>query len=169
MALFSTFDYLLRAAPPCSGYCSGCCVTAIGESEAASGARRWLARNAAAVNYLDVDKATAVACTSLVSCLSALEQVHLELSAPIAPDGLGRLLEALACLPSLDSLDMSLQYSHGFDEGLPPTLMLHSLAPFAQLRSLTDLSLNFYGVDLYSLADVVHALVSLTGLVQAGS
>ena len=44
--------------------------------------------------------------------------------------------------------------------------MLHSLAPFAQLRRLTDLSLHFYGVNFYPLADVVHALVSLTGLAR---
>ena len=45
--------------------------------------------------------AVAVACTSLVTCLPALEQVKLALSGPMPPGGLGRLLEALACRPCL--------------------------------------------------------------------
>ena len=44
--------------------------------------------------------------------------------------------------------------------------MLHSLASLVQLRSLTELTLSCFGVDFYPLADVVRALVALTGLVE---
>ena len=51
-----------------------------------------------------------MACTSLVTCLPALEQVQLQLSGSIIPNGLGRLLEGLACCPCLASLNLSLNY-----------------------------------------------------------
>lgn len=142
-----------------------CCGTADGESEAAPGARRWLARNAAAVRTLETYSRhmTAAACTSLVTCLPALENVYLEFSRPMAAGGLGRLLEALACCPRLESLTLSMEHEEGFD-WWDRGWMQHSLAPIAQLRSLTDLSLSFADGAFYPLADVVRALVPLTGL-----
>ena len=138
-----------------------CCGTAVGESETAPGARRWLARCATAVKTLTADT-TAAACTSLVTCLPALERVHLQLFKITAPNGLGRLLEALASCPRLECLGLCLDYV----EGLHPTSVPHSLAPFAQLQSLTQLSLSSLDADFYPLADVVRALVPLTGLAE---
>ena len=144
-----------------------CCGNADGESETARGARRWLARNAAAVRALEAHnwRTTAAACTSLVICLPALKRVHLELKSPMIRDGLGRLLGALAACPRLTSLSLSMGFPERFGR-MHPTWMLPSLAPFAQLRSLTKLSLTFDEVKFYPLADVVRALVPLTGLVE---
>ena len=126
---------------------------------------RWLARNAAAVRRLYVNEAaTAAACASLVTCLPALEQVQLHLSGRPLPGGLGRLLEALATCPRLNSLDLLLIDRDGSRKH--PNWMLSSLGPVAQLRSLTQLTLEFYNVGFYPLADVVRALVPLTGLVK---
>ena len=141
--------------------CSG---TAAGESETAPGARRWLARSATSVKALSAstDHTTAAACTSLVTYLPALERVHLQLSRPMVQNGLGHLLEALASCPRLEGLGLCLDYVGG----LHRSSMLHSLAPFAQLCSLRQLSLNFYDMAFYPLADVVRALVPLTGLAE---
>ena len=145
-----------------------CCGTTDGESEAAPGARRWLARSAAAVTDLHAENehTTAAACTSLVTCLPGLERVHLQLSKNTAPNGLGLLLEALASCPRLECLGLSLVYMDGFKEQLHPTTVLHSLAPFARLRSLTKLTLNVNEGDFGPLVDAVHALVPLTGLAE---
>ena len=143
---------------------STCYGTAVVESQTARGARRWLARNGRAVKalYASNEHTTTMACTSLVACLPALERVYLQLSTPMVVDGLGGLLEALASCLRLECLGLSLVYA----EGLHPIASLQSLAPFAQLRSLTQLSLSFIDVDFYPLADVVRALVPLTGLAE---
>ena len=49
---------------------------------------------------------------------------------------------------------------------MPIHWMLHSLAPFAKLRSLTELRLPVGQEEFYPLADVVRALVSLTRLAE---
>ena len=49
---------------------------------------------------------------------------------------------------------------------MPIHWMLHSLAPFAKLRSLTELWLPVGQEEFYPLADVVRALVSLTRLAE---
>ena len=94
--------------------------------------------------------------------LPALEHAHLKLAKNTAPNGLGLLLEALASCTRLRSLGLTLVNA----EDVRPIESLQSLAPFAQLRSLTHLSLDFYDVDFYPLADVVRALVPLTGLAE---
>ena len=138
--------------------------------EAAPGARRWLACNATAVKTLlrQGEPTSAAACTSLIVCLPALEHVHLEFERRYSKSGdLGHLLEALASCPRLKSLGLSIRYPYQYiNQRVHPNWMLPSLAPFAQLRSLTKLSLDFYGEVFYPLADVVRALVSLTGLVE---
>ena len=72
-------------------------------------------------------------------------------------------LEALACRPRLGSMTLSIDHKEGSD-WWDPGWMQHSLAALAQLHSLTDLSLGLVDLDFYPLADVVHALVPLTGL-----
>ena len=146
---------------------SACCYgTAGGESEPASAIRRWLARNAAAVRVLFVDKfVLATACTRLVTCLPALEDVQI-LSSLMAPCDLVRLLEALACCPRLGVLSLwvlNTDRCHG--EVYP---IEHSLGPFAKLHSLTKLSFCFDDTEVCPLADVVRALVPLTGLAELG-
>ena len=120
--------------------------------------------------YAHNEHTTAAACTSLVACLPALERVYLQLSTSMGVDGLGRLLGALASCPRLECLGLfngvPMVYVVGYKERLPPTSMLHSLATFARLRSLRKLTLNFKGVDYCPLADVVRALVPLTGLAE---
>ena len=148
-----------------------------GESEPASAARRWLARNAAAVRHLYVDDAaSATACTSLVTCMPALERVDLLCLQPMVPNDLRRLLEALACCPRLGDLQLHLTTYIDWledhkaylvvDTSTPNLWSMHSLAPFAKLRSLTKLTLGFGKADFYHLPNVVGALVSLTGLTE---
>ena len=146
--------------------------TAGGESEPASAARRWLARNAAAVKLLECGfEGTATACARLVECLPALEHADLSFNDdPLLPSDVGRLLEALACCPRLGAFNLCLRNMGGWDDEEYAPIMhsrvLHSLAPFAKLRSLTKLSIFFEDTDCYPLADVVRALVSLTGLAE---
>ena len=105
-------------------------------------------------------------CTSLVPCLPALEAVKLELYGPLVRDSLGCLLEALAGCPCLRALDLSSERSdtdvHHKDLDWP----FPDAAAFAKLRSLTKLALSFDGEDGFALADVVSALMPLTGLAE---
>ena len=145
------------------------CGTADGHSAAgvlaACAARRWLARNAAGVTRMrSRTERAASACTSLVSCLPALEQVELRLSGPLGPKDLGCLLEALAWCPRLSALDLCV-LARG-DHGLVADLPAPDLSAFAKLHSLLKLTLTLGEGDPFALDDIVHALVPLTGLVE---
>ena len=113
---------------------------------AACSARRWLARNAAGVKLVHGYRlAAASACTNLVACLPALEDVRLRLP---ASEDLGNLLEALAWCPRLTALDLCIDdegdddadvdpYSYEYDE---EDMRRFPDAPaFAKLHSLTKL------------------------------
>ena len=134
---------------------------------AAYTAKCWLARNAAGAKVLCnyCGGAQASVCASLVAYLPALENVTLYLH-PLIRDDLGCLLEALAGCPRLNALDLSVQ---GFvaGEGDGGLHWPFPYAPsFAKLSSLTKLTLTFYKEAPCTLADVVGALVPLTGLVH---
>ena len=139
---------------------------------AACAARRWLARNAAGVKIIrSRTEAAASACTSLVSCLPALEHVELCLYESLDPGDWGCLLEALAWCPRLRALDLCVVREFTLperDEGdeLHQHLTFPDAAAFAKLRSLTKLALSFGEDDPYTLADVVGAIVPLTGLAE---
>ena len=135
---------------------------------AACAARRWLARNAAGVIKLTtecMDYGETSACTSLVCCLPALEDVTLVLLGPLKGNDLGCLLEALAGCPRLRALDLSVDVRREMESE-----DLHSPFPdaaaFAKLRSLTKLALSCIEEDKFLLADVVSALTPLTGLAE---
>ena len=133
--------------------------------QAACAARRWLARNAAGVKLICGRVHHYVpACTSLVPCLPALEEVTLNLGGPLHPDKLGCLLEALAWCPRLRALDL-IMYEIVTGDGVDVYWPFAAYV-FGQLRSLTKLALAFSFRDPYTLADVVGALVSLTGLAE---
>ena len=138
---------------------------------AASDAKNWLARNAVGVkvlcNYCGGSQASA--CTSLISFLPALKNVTLYLYPLLRlRDDLGCLLEALAGCPRLKALNLSVQ---GFVAGEGDN-DLHWPFPYAhsfsnsKMSSLTRLTLTFYKEAPCTLADVVGALVPLTGLVH---
>ena len=138
----------------------------------ACAARRWLARNAAGVKFIYSEtESAAAACTSLVSCLPALQHVELCLPGSVESSDLGSLLEALAWCPSLGDLhlDLTCESDDGdedvyWDSDTPHAFPVNGFAPaFAKLRSLTQLGLSFEAVPV-ALPDVVGALVSLTGL-----
>ena len=143
---------------------------------AACTARRWLARNAARVKHLDnIYAFPAPFCTSLVSCLPALEHVDLTLVPPLTPEDLGRLLEALAWCPRLRSLELCIRddSDDGTDEdgeehdAAPKNLpVLGCLPAFAKLRSLTKLNLGLGEADPHTLSNMVHVLAPLTGLAE---
>ena len=102
-------------------------------------------------------------CASLVSCLPALERVVLVLSL-LTRDDLGGLLEALAWCPRLRALDLSVECFASSEGDLHWPLPYASA--FAKLSSLTKLGLEFDEEEPFTLADVVGALVPLTGLVE---
>ena len=145
------------------------CATADGQGVqavlAACAARRWLARNAADVTvFHSFPDVKAPACESLVFCLPALEVVTLVLCEPTRDD-LGSLLEALAWCPRLRALDLSVEYfedSEGDDDQSWPSAYESA---FAKLSCLTKLKLVFED-ELCTVADVLGALVPLTGLVE---
>ena len=132
---------------------------------AVCGAKRWLAHGAPSVKIIrNGTGAAAPACTSLVSCLPAVEQVELYLRAQVGHEDLGCLLEALAGCPHLKALELRMYLPHDGE----PCQDLYWLFPapaLAQLGSLTSLALGF-GYECYALADVVVALAPLTGLVK---
>ena len=148
---------------PCAAVLTFCSCLADTRSGAAKAARLWLRRNAAGVKRLcNESYSAASACTSLVSCLPALESADLH---PCEPGDLGRLLKALARCPRLTALGLTLTDSFLYhDDGL-------GLAAIANLRSLTSLTWTYesYDNNLWyerdpCLADLVVALAPLTGL-----
>ena len=131
---------------------------------AACAARRWLARSAAGVRLIgNQSDAAAPACTSLVACLPALEDAEMNLCAPVVPDDLGCLLEALAWCPCLKALSLNM-YASTAGEDDNDLYWLFPAPALAKLGRLTSLDLDFHDEDHYLLADVVGALVALTGL-----
>ena len=134
---------------------------------AACAARRWLARNAAGVKLVRSRPCKAAsACISLVSCLPALEDVLLSLDAPLVKDDLGCLLEALAGCPCLRALDLSTVQLGDTGDKIDVYWPFPDAATFAKLRCLTKLALSFRAADQFCLADMVSALVPLTGLAE---
>ena len=133
----------------------------------ACAARRWLARNAAGVRLVRCCPCTKVsACISLVSCLPALEHVLLYVRGPLIRDDLVCLLEALAGCPRLGALNLHIE-DLGYiedDDGL--YYPFPDAAAFAKLRSLTELALHYEEDNEVCLADIVSALVPLTGLAK---
>ena len=155
-----------------------CCAPADfpGDMEARTSARRWLARYAAGVkrisNQDDSDDCTftecdapASACARLVSCLPALESADLRIYGPLSLDNVGSLLEALASCTALRALDLFLVTDYRVDAPQPVPASVCAPA-FAMLRSLTSLALTFRDDGAYTLAEVLGALVSMTGLVD---
>ena len=138
---------------------------------AACAARRWLARSAAGIKLIRSHRlAPAAACTSLVSCLPALEGIELSLRHPVAREDLGSLLEALAWCPRLRALDLQMsggiQFIPGSDYEYEEAYVPFPAPALANLSSLTSLGLSFDDNDSYCLGDVVGALVALTDLAQ---
>ena len=124
----------------------------------ACAARRWLARNAAGVKLVHrCPSSKASACISLVSCLPALQDVTL--FARLVGDDLGCLLEALACCTRLTALNLFLD--PGDDED--SCSLFPNAAAFAKLHTLTKLGLFYKEDNQFCLADIVSALVPLTG------
>ena len=105
---------------------------------------------------------------SLISCLPRLERVELVLPEPLVPRDLDCLLVALAWLPHLSALGLSVDdyefSSNSSDTELP--WPCPDTSAFAKLRSLTRLALFFGKEAFYTVAGMVDALVSLTGLTQ---
>ena len=147
-----------------------------GRRRAARAARRWLARYAAGVKRIsnqavsdDFDicdcDAPASACARLVSCLPALERADLRIYGPLDRDNMGCLLEALASCKALRELDLFL--IPDYPVHAPQHVPASGCAPaFAKLRGLTKLTLTLCDKYPYTLAEVIGALVSLTGLVN---
>ena len=101
-----------------------------------------------------------------MTCLPALETVQLNLYLPFASD-LGCLLEALAWCPRLQNLDLSMMSNDDTREGDEHLYLPFPAHALANLSSLTSLAWRSYTEeDPYSLADVVGALVSITGLAE---
>ena len=153
----------------CFAELGGCCAFAEGHSGQAGllahAAKRWLARSAAGVKLLRSNAdAEALAYASLVSCLPALEDVSLSPRASLSVDQ-GRLLEALALCPRLRALDLFICIVGRHRDGDPLDLFPGASA-YANLSSLTKLSLAFGNFNRYPLADVVGALVPLAGLAE---
>ena len=138
--------------------------------QAACAARRWLARNAARITGIRSNSCvSALDCASLVSCLPALERAELALYGSMVVNDLGCLLEVLAWCP-LRELDLymgDLKRVGEVDfEQVDPPQPFPAAPAFAKLHSLTKLVLFFHEDGTHVLADVVGALVSLTGLAE---
>ena len=95
-----------------------------------------------------------------MACLPALEHVDVNLYISQDLDGLGCLLDMLSWCPRLSSLGLDLLESAG-DAAQP----FPGAPAFAKLRSLTKVKLVF-GKDRCTLAEVVGALSSVTGLTE---
>ena len=133
---------------------------------AACAARRWLARSAGGIKAIGTQTAAAApACTRLVCCLPALEDVDLNLGGPVGPYDLRCLLEALAWCPRLEMLSLNM-HSYDRDWGEPDPYTPFPAQALASLSSLTWLLLYFSRADPYTLVDVLGALVPLTGLTE---
>ena len=105
-----------------------------------------------------------------MSCLLALQDLRLSLITPLIKDELGCLLEALALCPHLRALDLYTfdQYTRDAADVADEDMFwpFPDAAAFAKLHSLTKLTLCFDKGDRFSLADMVSALVPLTGLAE---
>ena len=136
----------------------------------ARAARRWLARNAAGIKRIRCRTYYAASsCASLVFCLPALEDANLLFCQALRPNELSCLLEALAWSPRLRALDLRMMWHEEWmldEPAAAPFAASGCASAFAQLRSLTKLALSFDIPELYTLADVVGALVPLTGLAE---
>ena len=136
---------------------------------AACAARRWLARSAAGVKLLSVYRSNGVRasiCASLVASLPALESVSLGLC-PLVRGNLGCLLEALASCLGLRALTLCVQRfecGEGDDDMHGPFPYASAFAKLSRLTKLA-LTLAFHKEEPCGLADIVGALVPLTGLV----
>ena len=127
----------------------------------ACAARRWLARNAAGVKRIRItDHAKASACTGLVCCLPALEEVDMVHMGSVLKHDLGCLLEALAWCPRLTVLGLFVEFKVHLDWPCPDA------AVFAKLHSLTKLALAFGDGERFVMANVVSALTPLTALIE---
>ena len=139
---------------------------------AARAVRRWLARNAEGVKLVCSCSSMEVqGCISLVSCLPALENVRLRLVGPLIRDDLGCLLDALAWCPRLGTLNLAMLHEHQQGRHVGPEDLnwpFPGAPAFAKLHSLTKLVLSCDGRDPFRLADIVSALVPLTGLAELG-
>ena len=100
---------------------------------------------------------------SLISCLPALEHAELRLAGTLRTKKLCCLLEALAWCPRLTFLGLLMWHSGRADGGLAMQ-PVPTLPPFAKLRNLTELVLNFGTAVPCTLPNVVDALAALTGL-----
>ena len=107
---------------------------------------------------------------SLVSCLPALETVKLHLRGPLTPSNLRCLLEALAWCPRLGALTLDTTFlgsaRHGEIAEGDEARWRPDLSAFAQMRGLTKLAFLGCEADPCTVADVVEALVPLTGLAE---
>ena len=107
---------------------------------------------------------------SLVSYLPALQDLRLFLNTPLIKDELGCLLEALALCPRLRALDLLTldQFTRNAADVADEDLFwpFPDAAAFANLHSLTKLTLRFDKGDRFCLTDMVSALVPLTGLAE---
>ena len=127
-------------------------------------ARRWLAHNAAGVKLICGSSAAAApACTSLICYLPSLENVQLQLTAPLATNDLGLLLEALSWCTRLRALGLFMR-NLAIDGGDSDMHLPFPAPALASLSSLTSLRLHFDAQDPYTLDEVVGALGPLTGL-----
>ena len=137
---------------------------------AACAARRWLPRNAPHITGIRSNSCfSALDWASLVSCLPALERAELTLYGSLVVEDSGCLLDVLAWCPlrELDLYigDLKREVEVDFEQDDPPQPFPAAPA-FAALRSLTKRVLSFDEDGYHVLADVVGALVSLTGLAE---
>ena len=132
---------------------------------AACTAKRWLARNAASVKRIRCDdNPEASACVSLVSCLPALEHVDLCLAGPLENNDLGCLLETLTWCPRLSALSLCVDCVNPREGGDDLQSPFPAGSAFTRLSSLASLGLTLDSEIHYTVAEVLGALVSLTGL-----
>ena len=156
----------------CRAVSPDCCGAAGVQSgaaaQAACGARRWLARNAAGVKVIRSQTVAAAAvCSSLVACLPALEHVELRLPGALCPGALGCLLQGLAMCPRLRALDLRVvDPATDVDDMAYQVFAGPGMPSFAELRGLTKLDLSFGGADPFTIEALVDGLMSLTGLVH---
>lgn len=87
----------------------------------------------------------------------------MSLPGPLSSEKLCCLIDALAWCPRLDMVSLLMRHS-GRGEGNGAVLPISDVRSFAKLCSLTELTLAFSRQEPRTLATVVDALVSLTGL-----
>ena len=130
---------------------------------AACAARRWLAHNATRVTRMlrSNTRTAALAATSLVSCLPALERVELRLYESLTAGDLRCLLEALAWCPRLRVLGF---YTETY-QGRAVPQAFPDMPKLMKQRGLKALALNFRR-EIFAFASMMDAVVSLTGLID---